>query len=325
MTKTFTSSPRALMAIAAVLAAVSNPALSQDMSVPTGADPAPVAAPDPAPIVIPPVQPAPTMTSAPVVQAVPAAPVIEPSAAATSAAPNNRRASPSAAAKPVRAGSNRVETAAPLAASVGIPVAVAGPPVSQAAAPALPVGPVPVAASLQPAAANDSMLSSAALAGIGLGGLALVGLLGAGALRRRRQLDGSFEALPEPNPVAAAPPPARTPVSEPLPEPAVRYAFASSAAPATAALFGTQPAPANRPQIPVGPLRTGAAMVTLFNGLVAAAPDAENPFVGVKRRGRRVRWLLRQHEYRLREPQDQGFDFRSFTPSPQPNRELVNA
>lgn len=327
MTKTFTSSPRALMAIAAVLAAVSTPALSQDMPVPTGADPAPVAAPDPAPIVIPPVQPSPTMTSAPVVQAVPAAPVIEPSAAAaaTSAAPNNRRASPPVAAKPVRAGSIRVEAAAPVAAVAGIPVAVAGPPVSQAAAPALPVEPAPVAASFQPAAANDSTLSSTALAGIGLGGLALLGLLGAGALRRRRQSDGSFEVLPEPLAAAAPPLPARTPAGEQLPDPAVRYAFASSAAPATAALFGTQSAPANRPQIPVGPLPTGAAMVTLFNGLVAAAPDAENPYVGVKRRGRRVRWLLRQHEYRLREAQDRGFDFRSITRSPQPNRELVNA
>ena len=317
MTKTFTSSPRALMAIAAVLAAVSSPALSQDMPAPAGADPAPVAAPEPALIVIPPVQPAPTMTSAPVVQAIPAASVTAPTSATTAAAPNNRRASPTAA-KPVRAGSTTGEAAAPVAAVVGIPVAAA--PVSQVAAPALPVEPASAASSLQPAAANDSTLSTAALAGIGLGGLALAGLLGAGALRRRRHADDPVEALPE-LAAATAPPSVR----EPMPEPAVNYALASSTAPATASLPRTQPVPGYRPQIPAGPLPTDEAMVTLFNGLVAAAPDAANPFVGVKRRGRRVRWLLRQHQYRLREAQDRGFDFRSFTPSAQPSRELLNA
>jgi hypothetical protein len=78
--------------------------------------------------------------------------------------------------------------------------------------------------------------------------------------------------------------------------------------------------------IPAGPLPTGPAMADLFERMVNAAPDKDNPFKSDKRRRARVRWLMKQHEYRLADPDGltaadrfkagaSGFDFRTYTPS----------
>ena len=49
--------------------------------------------------------------------------------------------------------------------------------------------------------------------------------------------------------------------------------------------------------------------------MATAAPDASNPFTSVKRRGKRARWLLKQHEYALDRQAAGAFDFRAYDPS----------
>ena len=86
-------------------------------------------------------------------------------------------------------------------------------------------------------------------------------------------------------------------------------------------MFGRKPlAPTTTGSaIPPRPLPTGPALAELFERMARAAPDADNPFKGDKRRRARVRWLMKQHEYRLRDAAGQNaedrFDFRTFAAS----------
>ena len=304
MTNRTPASPLALTAIAAVLALAPTPVLAQEAAVP---DPAPVAAPapaattvgSPAPIVIP------EMRSTPMVQAVPATPIAaEPVAATAPAArvaprPTARIASPAVAA-PVAAvavptAAGPVAEAAP--SPVGVPAEV--PPVV-VAEPAPPV--------VAPAQNDNTTFELGLLALVALGGI------GAYALARRRRVAGPAAADREERLTASAP----------------TVTVATSAwVPAVAALAPSERVPFAGAKassaIPAGPLPTGPALAALFEAMATAAPDANNPYTSVKRRRQRVRWLMKQHEYRLREANDRPFDFRSFTAAPQTDRVLVDA
>ena len=272
--------------------------------------PAAPAATAPAPIVIP------EMRAAPVVQAVP-----EPSAAPEPVAATK------AAAKP--APRQLTRAAAPIAAA---PVAAAAA-TPNAASPVAETAPV-VPAETPPIAVTDPAPQSAAApaedntAALGLGLLGLVALGGAGAYaaaRRRRRVNEpevayADERFATPAPVAVAP--------------AWNSATAVAAAPAT---FAHQPAAGivSGSYIPPGPLPTGPALAEMFERMVRSAPDADNPFKSDKRRRARVRWLMKQHEYRLRDAAGQNaedrFDFRTYAVSPKPaereaaRREVVPA
>jgi hypothetical protein len=270
-------------------------------------DPAPVAAPapaaatvgSPAPIVIP------EMRSTPMVQAVPATPIAAVPVAApaptarvtprpTARIVNPAIAAPVAAvAVPTAAGP--VAEAAPR--PVGVPAEV--PPVI-AAEPASPV--------VAPAQNDNTTLELGLLALVALGGV------GAYALARRRRVAGPASAHSEERLTASAP---TVTVATSAWAPAIAELAPGERNPIAAASAGTA--------IPAGPLPTGPALATLFERMATAAPDADNPFTSSKRRRQRVRWLMKQHEYRLREANDRPFDFRSYAAAPQTDRVLVDA
>ncbi len=170
--------------------------------------------------------------------------------------------------------------------------------------------PLPVT-SAEPAVQSAAVTSGDNAAEIGLGVLGLVALGGLGiysANRRRRTVsegDSQFAAAPIEPAVVRETVPGWTPAvvgAAPVmfkrkPEPASAWAAGSAAI------------------IPPGPLPTGQALVDLFNRMALAAPDANNPFKGIKRRRARVRWLMKQHEYRVREQAPEQFDFRAYAAS----------
>lgn len=324
MTNRTALSPKACTAIAAVLAAVSTPAFAQDTAVPDPA-PAPVAeapaAAAPAPVVVPVVTPEPVVQ--PVAEASVATP--DPVAAAPVAATTTARATPRSA---VRAAAP--VAAAPVAAQASAPVAASAPIAD--AAPTTPLAsPAPIA-SAQPVATPVAAPTNDNTAELGLGllGLAAFGGLGAYAASRRRRRVVSDERIDAPV--------TRVATVEPVAEP-VQAAWAPTATTATAvpAPFMFERKPAASPatstsrvrstdMIPAGPLPTGEAMRELFERMVAASPDKDNPFKSEKRRRARVRWLMKQHEYRLADPEgmteadryaakQDGFDFRTYKPS----------
>ena len=304
MTKRTALSPLARTAIAAVLAIAPTTAFAQETTAQIALpDPVPAANPAPAPIIIP------EMRAAPVVQA-----VREVSAAPEPAAQPRVQTAPAARAA-LR------QTARPVAAA---PVVVEPVSAAQIADPA----PLAAPASVTPVAAIAAAPQSAAVPadenttalGLGLLGLMALGGAGAYAAARRRgrvaepEARYSDERFAAPAPTFAEPIPART-TAAPASAPAVAT---SAAAPP---MFGRQPlAPSTAGSaIPPRPLPTGPALAELFERMARAAPDADNPFKGDKRRRARVRWLMKQHEYRLRDAAGQNaedrFDFRTFAAS----------
>lgn len=316
MTKPYLTSPLAMTAMAAVLAAAPTLALAQEAPL---AEPvaAPAAAPDPAPIAVTPAAtPTPIMQSTPVIQA---APVVVP------------EPTPVVAAEPAPAPRRAARAAAVPAAPAASPIA--DQPVAAAAAPATPapvvvaiepptaIAPEPEFAAAPPAEpANNSALA------LGLLGLAGLGGAGALALRRRKRVPAETTRADAPaslerrmphtavtaqaTPAAAyVPPLART-----EPE-ALRRVWSEPLVTARAApgVSGSAISP--------GPLPTGEAMAALMARMAHAAPDEANPYTSPKRRSKRVRWLLKQHEYALRnaasEPVEAAkpFDFRRFASS----------
>lgn len=287
-------------AIAAALALGSTGALAQDATadVPTIAPPAPVAA-APAPVQ------APVMTQAPVVQALPATPAAEPAPATesrTRAVSEARRPAARAATPAARAARSAPATAAvtiPVAAAPRVPAPAAGP-VPAAIAPAVPaIAPLPEPApaiAVQPA---DEGLTGAEAGLLGL--LAVAGLGGAAliAARSRRRLPVEDEAF-EPAPLAQ-------PVPVPVP--------VAAAIPAIVAEPERPAASPERFAMPAGPVPSGTERDALLQRMVAAPPDAANPFVSRKRRVHRARVLLAERERELRDRSTEPFDWRSYRPS----------
>ena len=302
MTNRTALSPLACTAIAAVLAIAPTTAFAQETTAQTAVpDTAPAVVVAPAPIIIP------EMRAAPVVQVVPEA-IAEPEPAAQSRAV----AAPTARAAPR-------QTARPVAAVAAAPVAVqpvSAAPIADPAPLAAPGGVTPVTASAaapQPATVPAEENTTA----LGLGLLGLIALGGAGALvaaRRRRNVTQPEARYADERLSAPAPVPVQT-ASAPAWAPAVATSVAAPL------MFERQPFAASTagPVIPAGPLPTGPALAELFERMARAAPDADNPFKGDKRRRARVRWLMKQHEYRLRDAAGQNaedrFDFRTFAAS----------
>jgi hypothetical protein len=219
--------------------------------------------------------------------------------------------------------------AAPVAAQAVTP-ATDTPPLADTS-PVTPLAnPQPIA-SAEPAVApaKASTNDNAAEVGLGLLGLAALGGLGAYAVSRRRRRVPNDETIALAAPRAAVAPPAAKPVQ-------TAWVPTASTAAATPAPFMFErkadagPATTSRGRstdmIPVGPLPKSQALTDLFERMVAAAPDKDNPFKSDKRRRARVRWLMKQHEYRLADPDgltaadrfnagESGFDFRTYRTS----------
>ena len=67
-------------------------------------------------------------------------------------------------------------------------------------------------------------------------------------------------------------------------------------------------------RVPAGPVPTGAERQALIERMVAAAPDAANPFHSRKTRRKRARIILASAEHRQRQTATEPFDFRNYAP-----------
>ena len=183
----------------------------------------------------------------------------------------------------------------------------------------------PVVAAQQRAVAPAEDNSAA----LGLGLLGLVALGGAGAYaasRRRRRVNQAEvayadESFTAPAPVVAEP---AVVMADLTPPRAVAPAWASATAAAAPTAFAHKPTAGifSGSYIPAGPLPTGPALAEMFERMARATPDADNPFKADKRRRARVRWLMKQHEYRLRDAAGRNaedrFDFRTYAAETKP-------
>lgn len=284
-----TASPLALAAILAASAIPFTAASAQE-----------AAAPAPAPaIVLPPVDAAPAAPAP--------APIILPDAtappAAAQAAPEPA-ASPAARAKPRAATientrSIRRTTEPPAVAGAASEMATIVPPVAAPDAaidpvvPPVTAAPAPVAEAPIAPAEDNGWLIPLALGGIAVGG----GVAYAATAGKRRRKVKPADARRETNPEVV-------PVGRPI------YAADGPA--------GTTPAAARRfsepARIPAGPVPTGAERQALIERMVAAAPDAANPFHSRKTRRKRARILLAAAELRQRSAATEPFDFRNYAP-----------
>lgn len=67
--------------------------------------------------------------------------------------------------------------------------------------------------------------------------------------------------------------------------------------------------------MPSGPVPNGIERDELLKRMVAAPPDAANPFVSRKRRVQRARILLAERERELRDRSTEPFDWRTYRPT----------
>lgn len=293
-----TLSSSATMAISAVLALVSTPALAQTadpvVAAPVAAAPAPAT---PA-IVIPEVTTAPTATEPQ------SAPQIAPTPQEVAATP--AETAPATTRTTVRESAARAQRTAPRAAA---PVAVAAPvaaipaarTITPAVAPATiaPENPIaqpsarPVTATATPPASESAnwALPIGALALLGIGGVAVA------ASRRRRVMpydvaEPEYVTNPPEAPAAVTTPAtamadtALEPVATPVVTPPSGTRFANL----LSADFAED-----------GPVPTGEAREALLERMAAAAPDEANPFKSPQGRRRRARLILQARENRWAE------------------------
>lgn len=345
----------ATTAICAVLALGSTPAWAQDASAPVSDAPAitlPAPAPAAQPtIVLPDAAPAPAApAAAPVVQQVPAAaPAATVADEPAPARSTTRAATKPVAAKPAAAHPTMAatRTAAPETTPVTPPVTpiaapdpraadaippVAAPPLAQPA-----VTPPPAVAAASPAESDTtSRLTTAAwIAGI----LAALGFGTAGVLalrsRRRDEEEDYDEAYYEEaqaaeparfyadGPMIAPAPAANEPTGglEPeLPMPAyttVEEKVAEEKVAEPAKAIQPTPHPSVAQQIGTEELvpDNREERDALLERMVAAEPDAENPFTSRKGRMRRARLILQAREHEQKQAEAQPFDWRTYQPS----------
>ena len=291
--------------------------------------------PDPAPATAAPAAAAPAAIVLPEFKP---QPVVQPAAESSAAIPAPVADAPVSASSPARAAPRpAARTAAAVAAA---PAAAQATAPATTSAPLADTAPVTVLASPEPIASAEPVsptvkaatTDNSAEIGFGLLGLIALGGIGAFAASRRRRVEDDVMVD------NAAP---RAPVTPPAAKPAqTAWAPTVATASATPAPFIFEPKPEPVPaastgrvrstdMIPAGPLPTGPALAELFERLVAATPDRDNPFKSDKRRRARVRWLMKQHEYRLRDPRglnaedrfnagEGGFDFRTYAVSNTP-------
>ena len=286
MTKTTSTHRRAGTAIAAFLALSSTSVWAQDVPAPVDA---PVAAPVASVIVLPPVavQPAP----APVIET---APVVAEAPAPRAAAP--RAATRTAGVRPVAAPVSRAApvAAAPVAREVTAPVADIAPVVETDPLPAdIAAPPVATAEPASPDNSNDLLLA-------GLAGALGLGAIGLFAARHRRKVARDepvveYEPVSEPvQPVADAP-----------------QRYATLAAPAFTPLKSW-----SEPRVPeTQPVDSRALNLNreaLLDRMVAAEPDANNPFTSGKARRKRARLMLQSLDSQRWDDAElePGFDWR---------------
>ncbi len=299
MTKHINRSSCAFHAIAASLALCSTPLFAQEVS---PAAPAAASA-NPAPIVVLP-------TQSPVAEPVAAATVDVPDATAAVGAPT--RAVPKARAAPAARPAAAPRVARQAATSTA-PVAAAAKPLIAAPAPVTvtpalstltrtPAQAAPAPA-LQPEAAQPADNSAV----LGLGALAALGIAGLGlfATRRRRTIVASAPVILEP--IDAAPAFAMPAFATPAFVPQPAYATYDLTEPAA---DNARPIPGHNVSMPDGPVPTGDARQQLIDRMVAAAPDAANPFTSVKGRRHRARLILQAREHEQQLAGSDGFDWR---------------
>lgn len=296
-------------AIAAVLALGSTPLWAQE-STPIGEQPASVVVPATQPaIVLPPV------TAAPAEPAI-TAPVPEP----TVAAPVVARTAPRAGAEVARPASTRaaasVAQAEPIAAA---PVAVSAGSVTTAETIATEQTPIeePLVEETAIAAPADDNSSSVLplaglLAAIGLGGIGLYA-----ARRRRRQPDEVQPTILAREPAVAIPPrPIPTRAVQPMPSPTpVAPAMALRPTVSQNAQGLARPAWQEPRRADTAPASTQARQLNreaLLVRMVAAQPDANNPFTSAQARRRRARLMLQSMDNQRWDDAElaPGFDWR---------------
>lgn len=286
-------------AIAAFLALSSTTVLAQESPAPAAA---PVAQPAPT-IVLPPVvvQPAPIIEAAPAVQA-PVARAVAPRAEARTAT-----------AKPVAAPVSRGASAAPnpIAREVTAPVADTAPIAPVAETDALPANLAgPPVATAEPASndnSNDLLLAGLA----GALGLGAIGLFAATRRRRVEPEDAVVEYEPVSEPV------------EPVAEAPQRNA--TLAAPAFTPLAAWSEPRVPQAQ-PVDSRALNLNRAALLDRMVAAEPDANNPFTTSKARRHRARLMLQSLESDRWDDAElaPGFDWRQMAHAVE-ERESVSA
>lgn len=272
-------------AIAAVLALGSTPLWAQE-SAPIGEPPAAIAAPAPPPtIVLPPVTAVPVapVSAAPVSEAVVAAPVVArpiPRAAAPVARPAVTRAAAAPVAQEQQIVPTPVEAPAAGIASDET-IAIEQTPMDQQLAEE-----TAVAATADDSSSNILPLAGL-LAALGLGGIGLYA-----ARRRRRQPDEiepaivAYEPAPTivPRPVQSMPSPTFVAPAMSL-RPVVSQNGQGSARPAWQEPRRAAAAPASSQASQLN-------REALLKRMVAATPDANNPFTSAKARRRRARLML---------------------------------
>ena len=297
MTKTTNPHRLAGTAIAAFLALSSTAVWAQEVPLPADAPiAAPVAQPVPT-IVLPPV----TVAPAPVIET---APVVAAARAPRAAAP--KAVVRTATAKPVVAPVNRVapataarvaETApiAPVAQTDALPADLAGPPVATA----------------EPVSNNDNS-NDLLLAGLaGALGLGAIGLFAA-TRRRKVALDEpvvEYEPVSEPD--------------QPVAETPQRYA--TLAAPAFTPLKAWSEPRVPQTQ-PVDSRALNLNRAALLDRMVAAEPDANNPFTSGKARRKRARLMLQSMDSQRWDDAElaPGFDWREMAQAVE-KRETIDA
>lgn len=348
-----------------VIAQEAAPSLDLPQSVQMSAAPAPTAdpvitLPDTTSPVATPTQPRITLPD--VTSAQPAATQPERTAATTakaepaSKAPVRTAAAAPAPRAPVASTDSEPTTSAPvtsaaqdgaLASADAAETAGTAPALASAATPDTQVAATPA----EPKSGNGLEFPDEALAGLlGVVGLGAAGFLATRSRRRRRDDDVERPRLEpvsrriEPRefeddivPVTGIPSSLKAPRTMPAmqeadiqPAPAVASTTeppVRQTGPAVAYDFSRAPKPATgaRGAIPDGPVPTGEARLALLDRMVAAKPDADNPFTSAKARRKRSRMMLQHRERMLRENATEPFDYRTYQPTGANSAQSENA